>query len=333
MPKILLGVLLCVFLACLSPVSAAVNGIGATFPYPVYTAWSFEYQKQTGNQVNYSSAGSGEGIRLIKGRVTDFAGSDYPLEENELAEFRLFQFPAIIGGVVLAVNIDGVEKNSLKLTPELIAGIFSGKITRWNNREIAELNKDLTLPDAEIKTVYRSDKSGTTAIFTGFLSVNVPEWKEKFGSTADMSRLSGKSAKGNEGVARAVKQEKNSIGYVGYAYTVIHNLSWVKIQNSGGYFPEPSASSFSEAAKYAVSDESGKLSFTAKTAEAWPIIGASYILIAQEDKTKGKLTADFFKWAFEHGDELASKLTYITLPENLKQNIIKFWLEKGLIEK
>ena len=231
-----------------------LNGAGATFPYPVYSAWANEYNKVTGIKLNYQSIGSGGGIKQITERTVDFGASDAPQTPEFLQKNNLLQFPAVMGGVVLVVNIPGVKAGKLKLDSEAVCKMYLGEITKWNDPKIKSMNPGISLPDGEITVVHRSDGSGTTAIFSGYLSDVCPAWKEKVGAGTSVSWPAGIGGKGNEGVTNYVQQQKNSIGYVEFAYAQQNNLTYTLLKNSAGTFVEPSFKTFEDAAATASFD-------------------------------------------------------------------------------
>ncbi len=320
---------LCLFVL-LSGVACAetLNGAGASFPFPVYSSWAFQYQKDTGIKVNYQSIGSGGGVRQITNRIVDFGASDAPLKPEVLDKKKLLQFPAIIGGVVPIVNIDGVGSAQLKLTGDLLARIFLGKITTWNDPEIVELNPNLKLPAAKITVVHRSDGSGTTAIFTSFLAQVSREWKKAPGTGKSIDWPVGIGGKGNEGVTNYVKRVANSVGYVEFAYAKHNNLADVVLQNREKKFVSASFDSFKSAAAAAHWDQSKGYYLWLVNAPgdaSWPIAGASFILLAKEKQDSNRKACAFYDWAFSHGDEMAVKLVYVPLPQNLKDDIRSYW--------
>lgn len=303
-----------------------ITGAGATFPFPVYAKWAEAYKAATGVSVNYQSIGSGGGIRQIKARTVDFGATDAPLKGKDLEESKLIQFPTVLGGVVPVVNIPGLEAGQLKLTGELLADIYRGTVKKWSDPKIAELNKDLKLPDANITTVYRSDGSGTTSIFTTYLSEASATWKSSLGANTAIDWPTGQGGKGNEGVAATVKQVSNSIGYLEYAYVKQNKLPFAQMQNKAGKFVSPDAASFEAAA--AGADWSAApgfgISLTSQPGDAsWPISGPTFVLIPKDAKDPKK-TAEvvkFFKWALEKGDKLAADLDYVALPQKLVSEI------------
>ncbi len=301
-----------------------INGAGATFPYAAYSAWAYGYNAETKTRVNYQGIGSGGGIKQILAKTVDFGASDEPMSSQELEKNGLIQFPAIIGGVVLVVNIDGVAENGLTLTPDIIAGIFMGKITKWSDPEIASVNKELKLPDAKITVVHRSDSSGTTAMFTNYLARASEEWAAKMGKGKTVNWTTGVGGKGNDGVAGYVKQIKNSIGYVEFAYANQNKIAYTKIVNKAGKAVSPTMETFSAAASGAKWDRTAGYSLWMTNSDgddSWPIAGASFILLRKDSPEKSKNAFKFFDWSFSKGDETAKKLFYVPLPEGLKNDI------------
>jgi phosphate transport system substrate-binding protein len=310
-----------------------LNGAGATFPYPVYSAWANEYNKVTGMKLNYQSIGSGGGIKQITERTVDFGASDKPLTPEELAKDNLLQFPAVIGGVVLVVNIPGAKAGDLRLDSDAVCKIFMGDIKNWSDAKIKGLNPQAKLPQSDITVVHRSDGSGTTAIFTDYLSGACPAWKEKVGSGTSVSWPAGIGGKGNEGVSNYVQQAANSIGYVEFAYAKQNNLAYTKLKNRAGAFLEPSFASFEDAA--ASGNFDAKKGFylwltNAPGKQSWPIAGATFILLAKEKKDSNGKVVKFFDWAYNHGDNKAKELIYVPLPKSLKDKVRVYWKSNGL---
>ncbi|MDD2557168.1 MAG: phosphate ABC transporter substrate-binding protein PstS [Desulfuromonas sp.] len=333
MKNLLLVLSVLLLLATSSFAASTINGAGASFPYPVYSAWAFQYQKDTGTKINYQSIGSGGGVRQITSRTVDFGASDAPVKPADLNEKGLLQFPAIIGGVVPIINVKGIDSGQLKLTGDLLARIFLGKINKWNDPEIAELNPGQQLPDADITVIHRSDGSGTTAIFTSYLAEVSNDWKETTGAGKSVNWAVGIGGKGNEGVTNYVKRVKNSIGYVEFAYAKRNKLADVRLQNREGGYVSASFASFKAAAAGAKwqQDEGYYLWLVnAPGKESWPIAGASFILLAKDKTASNQQAIKFYDWAFENGDEMAVKLVYVPLPQNLKEDIRSYWKANGL---
>lgn len=313
-----------------SCVSAAdITGAGATFPYSVYTKWADAYKTKTGTGVNYQPIGSSNGLKQIQSKTVDFAATDAPLKENELGSIGLIQFPVVIGGVVPVVNINGVGPGKLKLNGTVLAEIFLGKITKWNDRRIVADNADVALPDEPITVVHRSDGSGTTFIFTSYLSQVSPEWKNSVGVGKEVYWPTGTGGKGNEGVAAYVQRIGNSIGYVEYTYTLQNKLAFTQMKNRDGQFVNPEYASFKAAANAGSDASKGFYEILPNEPgkDSWPITGATFILIykSQEKPANATRMLEFFDWAFTHGDELASDLDYVPLPANLKAQIRNAW--------
>lgn len=310
--------------------SKFINGAGASFPYILYANWANEYYKLTGVKINYQSIGSGGGIRQIIEKTVDFGATDKPLTPKEVEENKLIQFPTVIGGVVPVVNIPDIKEKSLVLDGKTLCYIFLGKIKKFNDPEIKKLNPDLVLPDKEILVVYRADGSGTTAIFTHYLSQVCTEWKKEVGTGTSVSWKTGVGAKGNEGVSNYVKKTPYTIGYIEYAYALQNKLSMVSLKNASGAVVAPSEESFKEAAKSA--DLDPKKHFyawitNAPGEKAWPITGLTYILLSKDKEEVNKEVVKFFEWAFKQGDAIAVRLAYVPLPEEIKTKIYKYWEE------
>ena len=333
--KKITALVLSVVLAVVTGAFAAdmLNGAGATFPYPVYSAWANEYHKVTGMKLNYQSIGSGGGIKQITERTVDFGASDAPLKPEDLAQKNLLQFPAVIGGVVPVVNVPGIKAGELKLDSEAVCKIYMGEIKNWNDPKIKGLNPKVNLPNGMITVVHRSDGSGTTAIFTDYLSDVCPAWKDKVGTGTSVSWPAGIGGKGNEGVANYVQQTANSIGYVEFAYAKQNNLAHTVIKNHAGTFVEPSFESFEDAAATANFDPKKDFYLWLNDApgkKSWPIAGATFILLAKEKKESNMKVVKFYDWAFKNGDSKAKELTYVPLPQSLKQKVEGYWKSNGI---
>jgi len=307
-----------------------ITGAGATFPYPVYAKWADAYKTQTGIGLNYQSIGSGGGIKQITAKTVDFGASDMPMKPEDLEKNGLMQFPTVVGGVVPVINISGIDAGKLKLDGTTLASIYLGKITKWNDPAIAALNKDIKLPDDNITVVHRSDGSGTSFIFTNYLSKASAEWKSSVGEGTAVSWKAGTGGKGNEGVASYVQRIKGSIGYVEFAYALQNKMNHVQMKNHDGNFVQPDTESFKAAAAGAqwdkapgfyelLTDEAGK--------NSWPISGATFILMhkVQEKPETGKEVLKFFEWAYAKGDKLATDLDYVPLPDNVVNLIRAAW--------
>ncbi len=320
----------------LSPAFAdtqGISGAGASFPYPVYSKWAIKYNQIYGLKLDYQSVGSGAGIAQIKAKTVDFGASDEPLKPEELSKEGLIQFPMIIGGVVPVINLPGVQRGKLKLTPDILADIFAGNIKKWNDRRILAINQDLKLPDQEITIVHRADGSGTTWIFTNYLSKVSQSWKEKVGNGKTVAWPTGIGGKGNEGVSALVKKTEGSIGYVEYAYAIKERLNYVQLQNHAGKFVSPTIESFQAAAANAnwenapgfymvLTDQPGE--------KSWPIAGASYILIHknQPNAEKAQSMLKFFDWSYREGGDAAVQLHYVPIPKKVYNLVQAMWKQE-----
>jgi phosphate transport system substrate-binding protein len=315
--------------------AADITGAGATFPFPIYSKWAEAYKKETNIGLNYQAIGSGGGIRQIRAKTVAFGATDAPLKGEDLAKDGLIQFPTVMGGIVPVVNLAGVKPGELKLTGPVLAEIYLGEISKWNDPKIAKLNEGVKLPDANISPVYRSDGSGTTFQFTDYLSRVSPAWKDKVGSNASVQWAVGIGGKGNEGVAASVKQVANSIGYVEYAYAKQNGLSHALVQNAAGNFPAPGEKSFQAAAAEANWNEAPGFGISLnnqKGADAWPITAATFLLVyakpAKPEETAEALK--FVDWAFRNGDKMALELDYVPLPATVKDQVRAAW--KGVTD-
>lgn len=312
--------------------AADISGAGASFPYPVYTKWADAYHKETGVGMNYQSIGSGGGIKQIKAATVTFGATDAPLKAEELAEAGLAQFPTVLGGVVPVVNLDGIKPGELVLDGKTLADIFQGTITKWNDPAIAALNASAKLPDQAIAVVHRSDGSGTSFIFTTYLSQTSEDWKTKVGAATAVEWPVGIGAKGNEGVAGNVAQTSGGIGYVEYAYAKQNNMTFAKLLNKDGKAVSPSAESFQAAAKsadWANTPGFGLMLTNEPGAESWPISGATFILVHKQPKDPAAVAEalKFFEWAYSKGDGMADELAYVPLPDDLVALIKKSWAD------
>ena len=282
--------------------AAEVNGAGATFPYPIYAKWADAYQKETGNKINYQSVGSGAGIKQIQAKTVTFGASDMPLSDADLDKHGLYQFPTVIGGNVVVVNVEGVDQGQMDLDGPTIANIFLGKIKKWNDPAIAKLNPKMKLPDTSINVIRRSDGSGTTFIFTKYLTGVSKDWNDTIGAGTAVEWPVGVGAKGYDGVAGNVQQTKNSIGYVEYAYAKQNKLAYTSINGV-----LPSKTTF----------QSG----------SWPITAPTYIIMYKTpvNEADAKNARDFFKWAYKNGDQMADELEYVPLSAEKKSEITRGW--------
>ncbi len=307
-----------------------ITGAGSTFAAPIYGKWAEAGASATGAKLNYQAIGSGAGINQINNRTVDFGASDMPVTAADLAAHKLMQFPAVIGGVVVIVNIPGVEPNTLKLTGELLADIYLGTITKWNDPKLVEANRGLTLPNLAIAPVYRADGSGTTFVYTDYLSMLSPDWKSKVGSSTSVKWPAGNGAKGSDGVAATVKQVRGAIGYVESAFAIQNHLTTTMMRNKAGQFVAPTMASFSAAAASAdwskvqnfainLNDEPG--------AQSWPIESATFVLLPTDAKDPAQTATvqKFFDWSFAHGNDIATGLLYVPLPAAVQDAVRAAW--------
>ena len=317
-------------LAGTSLAATDITGAGSSFVYPVLAKWSAAFSEKTGSKINYQSIGSGGGIAQIKAATVDFGASDKPLDTKDLTDAGLGQFPVVIGGIVPVVNLDGIDAGQLKLNGAVLADIFLGKVQKWNDKAIADLNPGTKLPETLITVVHRSDGSGTSFNFTNYLSKVSPDWKEKVGEGTSVQWPTGVGGKGNEGVAAYVKQIKDSLGYVEYAYALQNKLTYAQMQNHAGKWIKPDKTSFQAAA--ATADWKNAKDFylimtDAPGETAWPITATVWAIMYKtpKDATHTKTAFDFFKWSFEHGQKDAESLDYVPLPEALVKQIEAYW--------
>ena len=307
-----------------------VTGAGATFPAPLYAKWADAYNKAIGARMNYQSVGSGAGLNQIRAKTVDFGASDMPLKDEQLAKDGLVQFPTVIGGVVPVVNIKGIAPGQIRLTGALLGDIYLGKITKWNDAALTALNPGLPLPDAAISVVRRADGSGTSFIFTNYLSKVNPEWQAKVGEGTAVNWPTGAGGKGNEGVAAFVNRLPNSIGYVEYAYVKQNKMTYTLLKNKDGNFAEPDDTNFKAAAASAdwsktfyqvLTEQAGK--------DAWPLTGATFVMMQklQDKPVNASNSLKFFEWAYLNGDKMAAELEYVALPDAVKALVRKQWGE------
>lgn len=305
-----------------------VTGAGATFPAPLYAKWADAYHKATGARINYQSVGSGAGLKQIRSKTVDFGASDMPLTDDELAKDGLVQFPTVIGGVVPVVNISGIQPGQVKLTGQVLGDIYLGKITKWNDPVLTALNPGVPLPDATISVVRRADGSGTSFIFTNYLSKANAEWKQSVGEGTAVKWPTGAGGKGNEGVAAFVGRLPNSIGYLEYAYVKQNKMTYVLLKNKDGQFVAPDGDNFKAAAAGADWSKSFYQVLTDQPGKAtWPLSGATFIMMhkAQDKAAQAASTLKFFEWAFTQGDKMADDLDYVALPGAVKDLVRKQW--------
>jgi len=309
--------------------AAEVTGAGASFPAPIYAKWADAYQKATGNKMNYQSIGSGGGIKQITAKTVDFGASDMPLKPEALDKDGLIQFPTVVGGVVPVFNLPDVKAGQLKLTGALLADIYLGKINKWNDKALVELNPGVNLPNQDIGVVRRADGSGTTFIFSNYLSKVSPEWKQKVGEGTAVQWPVGLGGKGNEGVSAFVMRLPGSIGYVEYAYAKQNKMTHAVLKNAAGNFVAPDDVTFKAAAANAdwsksafyeiLTEEPGK--------DSWPITGATFILMhkMQDKPAQAAEALKFFEWSYKNGNKLAEELEYVPLPDSLVKLIQSSW--------
>lgn len=310
--------------------AAELTGAGATFPFPIYAKWAEAYKAATGIGLNYQSIGSGGGIKQIKAKTVDFGASDMPLKPEELDREGLMQFPAVIGGVVPVINIEGVAPGQLRLTPEIIANIHLGKITKWNDRAIVELNAGVNLPALAITVVHRADGSGTTFIWTNFLGKASPEFAKTVGEGTAVKWPVGVGGKGNEGVAVQVQRIKGAFGYVEYAFAKRNKIAHAQLKNRDGVFVQPSDDTFKAAAAnadWANAPGMYQLLTWQNGKDAWPATGASFILMhkQQADALTGRAVLKFFDWSFKNGSKMSEELEYVHLPPPLIKQVQENW--------
>ena len=320
------------FAACAAMFSVAhaqeVTGAGASFPAPVYAKWADAYNKATGVRINYQSVGSGAGIKQIQAKTVDFGASDAPLKDEQLAKDGLVQFPTVIGGVVPVINVKGITPGQLKLNGQILGDIYLGKVAKWNDPAIAALNPGVALPDAAIAVVRRADGSGTSFLFTNYLSKVNAEWKSKVGEGTAVNWPTGAGGKGNEGVAAFVGRLPNSIGYVEYAYVKQNKMTFAQLKNAAGNFVSPEDGAFKAAAAGADWSKSFYQILTEQPGkDSWPITGATFILMqkVQDKPAQAAASLKFFEWAYKNGDKTADDLDYVPMPAAVKTIIEKAW--------
>jgi phosphate transport system substrate-binding protein len=310
--------------------AADISGAGSTFAYPILSKWAEAYKAKAGVGMNYQSIGSGGGIKQINAKTVDFGATDMPLEQKDLDGPGLAQFPFIMGGIVPVINVKGIEAGKLKLTGKVLAEIYLGTITNWNDKEIVALNPGLKLPDLAIAPVYRSDGSGTTFNFTYYLAEELPEWKDKIGVNTAVQFPSGIGGKGNEGVSAFTSRTDGAIGYVEYAYAKQNKLAYALVQNKDGAYPEPNLKSFQAAAANAdwahaegfrviLANQPGK--------DSWPMTASTWALVYKnQDKADiGKAVLSFFDYAYKSGQPASESLDYVSMPDNVVKLIEASW--------
>jgi len=325
--RIFLGLAIALGLSASASAQMTINGAGATFPYPIYSKWFDEYAKVDPSvRFNYQSIGSGGGQKQILAQTVDFGASDGPMSDENLAKApgKLLHIPTVAGADVVAYNLPG--NPTLKFDADTIAGIFLGNIKKWNDPKITALNAGVSLPDKDIVVVHRSDGSGTTYIWTDYLSKISPEWKSKVGTNTSVNWPTGIGGKGNEGVAGQIKQTPGALGYVELIYAIQNKMPYADIKNSAGSFVKPTLESITAAMATAQIPDDFRFSITNAPGEnAYPIAGATWLLVYQQQKdaTKGKKLVEFLKWAQKEGEKMAKDLDYAPLPEDLQQRVLK----------
>lgn len=307
-----------------------ITGAGSTFAAPIYGKWGEAGGTVTGVKLNYQAIGSGAGINQINNRTVDFGASDMPVKAEDLTAHKLMQFPTVIGGVDIIVNLPGIKPEQLKLTGAVLADIYLGKIAKWNDPAITKLNPDLKLPGLAIATVHRADGSGTTFVFTDYLGMVSPEWKSKVGSSTSVAWPVGAGAKGSDGVAATVQHIPGGIGYDESAYATQNHLTTALMQNKSGAFVAPTMAAFAAAAANA--DWSKVQNFAIDLNDqpgvaSWPIESATFVLLPTDPKDEKQSAAvkKFFEWGFMHGDDIATSLLYIPLPDSVHKAIQAAW--------
>jgi phosphate transport system substrate-binding protein len=307
-----------------------ITGAGATFPAPVYTKWGEAAKAALGLELNYQAIGSGGGQNQILNRTVDFGASDAPMDPAKLASGKLLQFPTVMGAVVVIVNLPGVAINQLKLTGELVSEIYAGTITKWNDPKLTALDTGVAMPNLAIAPVYRADGSGTSFVFTSYLSAVSPQWKDRVGAATSVKWPAGTGAKGNDGVAATVANTKGAIGYVENAYATENKLTTVQLRNKAGNFVTPTLASFQAAA--ASGDWADVKNFAVNLIDrpgesSWPIVSTTFIELPKDpkDEERSKNVLKFFDWAYKSGDEIAANLQYIALPAPVKEAVRAAW--------
>jgi len=311
---------------------AQITGAGATFPNPVYQKWAEAARPAINVSLNYQSVGSGAGQAQIRNRTVDFGASDAPMSAEQLQQNELMQFPTVMGSLVAIVNLPNVADNQMKLTGEVLADIYLGKITKWNDPRLVELNRDLNLPNLAIAPVYRADGSGTTYVWVSYLSKVSPEFKQKVGVGTSVRWPAGTGARGNEGVAGTVRNTRGAIGYVENAYALQNNLVSTQLRNKAGNFVRPTPESFSSAAEnadWSVPHFAADLIDTQGT-DSWPIVSPTFILLPMnpQDPERSRNVMRFFDWAFQNGDDIARQLEYIPIPDKVADAVRQAWTQQ-----
>ncbi len=321
----------CVF--ALPAMAQQITGAGATFPAPVYTKWGEAAKAAVGVELNYQAIGSGGGQNQIINRTVDFGASDAPVDTAKLEQNKLVQFPMVMGAVVPIVNLPGIEADQVKLTGEILAEIFAGKITKWDDPKLVEMNHGVKLPSMAIAPVHRADASGTSYVFTSYLSAVSPDWKSSVGANTSVNWPAGTGAKGNDGVAATVKNVRGGIGYVENAYATQNKLTTTQLRNKAGQYVKPTIASFQAAA--ASADWAGAKDYAVSIidqqgATTWPIVSATFLLLPTDakDPAREQLVLKWVNWDYEHGDAIAQQLEYVPLPKSVKDMVRATWKQK-----
>lgn len=319
-----MAILAALFLVAVVAVAQTkLNGAGATFPYPIYSKWFSEFQKANGVQINYQSIGSGGGIRQLQSGTVDFGASDMPLNDDQLKQMGkpIIQFPTVLGSVVPAYNVPGVS-TELKFTPETLAGIYLGKITKWNDKALTSVNPGVKLPDQDIVVVHRSDGSGTTFVWTDYLSKISPEWKSSVGANTSVKWPVGLGGKGNEGVAGTIRQQPGAIGYIELIYALQNKIEFGVVKNAAGNFVKASLDTTSKAAAGTKVPPDFRVSITnAPGKDAYPIASFTYLLVPTQWQDQGKKTAmvNFLNWMLDKGEPMVTGLDYASIPKQVAE--------------
>lgn len=328
--RMLGAVSLSLALTCGVASAATITGAGSSFAAPIYGVWGNSAQKAIGISVNYQSVGSGAGQNQAIARTVDFGASDKPMEASKLATNKLYQFPTAMGGIVVIVNVPGIPAGMLKLDGPTIAGLYDGSIATWDDARIKALNPGLKLPDADVAPIHRADASGTSFVFTSYLSKVAPSWKQKFGAGTSIAWAGGAGARGNDGVAAGVKESEGGIGYVEYAYASRNHLNMAQLRDHDGAFIQPNAASFAASASHADwahADHYAVDLLDTPGANAWPIMSATFVLVPTnpQNASQGKAVESFFEYSLRNGDAEARKLDYVPLPQSVKDDVTKNW--------
>ncbi len=307
-----------------------ITGAGGTFPAPVYAKWGEAAKAATGIELNYQAIGSGGGQNQILNRTVDFGASDAPMDPAKLQSGNLLQFPTVMGAIDVIVNLPGVKPDELKLTGELVADIYAGKIVKWNDPKLVEMNRGVKLPNLAIAPVYRADASGTSYVFTSYLSAVSPEWKSAIGANTSVKWPAGAGARGNDGVAGTVRNTRGGIGYVENAYAEQNHLTTTQLRNKAGHFVKPTMAAYLAAASagdWAHADNFAVSLIDTAGATAWPIVSPTFIMLPKDpkDATHSANVMKFFDWAYKSGGAIANQLDYIPLPASVQESVRAAW--------